>query len=61
MKKGSMKAGRWSTEVVFSFVKRAHGIMPSLSERQLLMKNVQFIAGFSINYTKFIDDITHNL
>ena len=40
---------------------RAHGTMPSLAERQLLMKSVPHIAGLYIDYTKFLDDLTYNL
>ena len=31
-----------------------------LNKRQLLMKNVQYIAGLYIDYIKLLDDLTHN-
>lgn len=40
---------------------RAHGTMPSLAERQLLMKSIQYIAGLYIDYIKLLDDLTQNL
>ena len=40
---------------------RAHGTMPSLAERQLLMKSIQHIAGLYIDYIKLLDDLTQNL
>jgi hypothetical protein len=40
---------------------RAHGTMPSLAERQLLMKSIQYIAGLYIDYIKFLDDLIQNL
>jgi len=41
--------------------KRACGIMPSLEERQVLMKNVQLMTAFYIDAIKLIDDLTHAL
>ncbi len=40
---------------------RAHGTMPSLAERQILMKSIQHIAGLYIDYIKLLDDLTQNL
>jgi hypothetical protein len=40
---------------------RAHGTMPSLAERQLLMKSILYIAGLYIDYIKLLDDLTQNL
>jgi hypothetical protein len=40
---------------------RAHGTMPSLAERQLLMKSVPHIAGLYLDYIKLLDDLTYNL
>lgn len=40
---------------------RAHGSMPSLAERQVLMKHVQYIAGLYIDYIKILDDLTQIL
>jgi len=40
---------------------RAYGIMPSASERQVLMKQAQVLAGFYINYTTLLDDLTHDV
>gem|GEM_PF-2878402 len=40
---------------------RAHGGMPSLAERQVLMKSVPYIAGMYIDYIKLLDDLTHSL
>jgi hypothetical protein len=40
---------------------RAHGTMPSLPERQLLMKYVQYIADLYIDYIKILDDLFQNL
>lgn len=40
---------------------RAHGTMPSLAERQLLLKHVQYIAGLYIDYIKILDDLSKNL
>lgn len=40
---------------------RAHGSTPNLAERQLLMKNVQLLAGLYIDYIKWLDDLTHSL
>ncbi len=37
---------------------RAHGTMPSLAERQLLMKYVQYIAGLYVDYIKLLDDLS---
>jgi hypothetical protein len=39
---------------------RAHGTMPSLKERQVLMNSVQYIAGLYIDYIKFFDDLSQN-
>ncbi len=40
---------------------RAHGTMPSLAERQLLIKSVPYIAGLYIDYIKLLDDLTRSL
>ncbi len=40
---------------------RAHGTMPSLAEKQLLMKSVPFIAGLYIDNIKLLDDLTNSL
>lgn len=40
---------------------RAHGTMPSLAERELLMKHVQYIAGLYIDYIKLLDDLSQKL
>ena len=40
---------------------RAHGTMPSLAERQLLLKHVQYIAGLYIDYIKILDDLSQKL
>jgi len=40
---------------------RAHGTMPSLAERQLLIKSIQYIAGLYIDYIKLLDDLAQNL
>jgi len=40
---------------------RAHGAAPSLAERQLLMKNVQFVAGIYMDYCKLFDDLAGEL
>ena len=40
---------------------RAHGGMPPLSERQNMMKSIQFTAGSYINYIKLLDDLTRDL
>ncbi len=40
---------------------RAHGGMPSLAERKLLMKNVQHLAGLYIDYIKLLDNIIYSL
>lgn len=39
---------------------RAHGTMPSLKERQVLMNSVQYLAGLYIDYIKFFDDLTRS-
>ena len=40
---------------------RAHGTMPSLSERQLMMDNLQIVTSLYIDYIKFFDDMTNAL
>jgi len=40
---------------------RAHGGTPSLEERRLLMRNVQYLASLYIDYLKFFDDLTREL
>ncbi len=40
---------------------RAHGGMPSLAERKLLMKNVQHLAGLYIDYIKLLDNLIYSL
>lgn len=40
---------------------RAHGSMPSLEERKILMSSVQYIAGMYIDYTKLLNDLTNSL
>jgi DNA-directed RNA polymerase delta subunit len=40
---------------------RAHGNMPSLEERQTLMKSVKFIVKLYIDYTKLFDDLTNKI
>jgi hypothetical protein len=40
---------------------RAHGAMPSLAERQLLMKYVQYLAGLYIAHIKYIDDLSQSV
>lgn len=38
---------------------RAHGGMPPLEERQLLLRNVQYLAGLYIDYIKLLDNLTY--
>jgi DNA-directed RNA polymerase delta subunit len=40
---------------------RAHGGMPPLTERQNMMKSIQYPAGLYIGYIKLLDDLTQNL
>lgn len=40
---------------------RAHGTMPSLNERQLMMNNLQSFAGLYIDYIKLFDEMTSTL
>lgn len=40
---------------------RAHGTMPSLDERQLMMNNLQIVTSLYIDYIKFFDDLTNAL
>jgi hypothetical protein len=40
---------------------RAHGTMPSLHERRVLMENVQYLAGMYISYIKHFDDLMRDL
>lgn len=40
---------------------RVHGEMPSLEERQLFMKKIDFVAGLYIDYIKIFDDRLHAL
>lgn len=40
---------------------RAHGTMPSLDERQLMMDNLQIVTSLYIDYIKFFDDMTNAL
>ena len=40
---------------------RAHGTMPSLDERQIIMNNVRSSANLYIDYIKFFDDLTNQL
>jgi len=40
---------------------RAHGSMPSLRERQILMDNVELVAGIYIDYIRLFDDLFHDL
>jgi hypothetical protein len=51
---------------VFHFLRqernaRAHGTMPALAERRVLMNSVQYIAGMYIDYIKLLDDHLNNL
>lgn len=40
---------------------RAHGTMPSLNERQLMMNNLQIVTNLYIDYIKLFDDLTNAL
>jgi len=40
---------------------RAHGTMPSIEERQLMMNNLQVVTNLYIDYIKFFDDRTNAL
>jgi hypothetical protein len=40
---------------------RAHGTMPKLEERRLMMKHADVTAGMYIDYIKFFDDLSHQL
>jgi hypothetical protein len=40
---------------------RAHGSMPSLEERRILMSSVQYIAGMYIDYIKLLNDLASSL
>jgi hypothetical protein len=37
---------------------RAHGTMPTLAERKVLLNSVQFTAGMYIDYCKLFDEMT---
>jgi hypothetical protein len=55
-----------SDHAVFHYLRqsrndRAHGTMPSLEERRLLMKSVQYIAGLYIDYIKLLDTLSLSL
>ncbi len=40
---------------------RVHGTMPSLAERQILIRNVRYVAGLYIDYIRLLDSLTHSL
>jgi len=40
---------------------RAHGEMPSLTEKRILMMGVQYLADLYIDYIKLLDDLTSSL
>ena len=40
---------------------RAHGSMPTLEERRVMMKHAETTAGMYIDYIKFFDDLSHEL
>lgn len=40
---------------------RAHGTMPPLEERKLMVENVRSLAGLYIGYIKILDDLQHGL
>lgn len=40
---------------------RAHGEMPSLAERHILMRNAPSVASMYVDYIKFFDDLSNNL
>ena len=40
---------------------RAHGTMPTLAERKVLMNSIQFTAGMYIDYCKLFDEMTVSL
>lgn len=40
---------------------RAHGSMPNLDDRQMMMKHAEVTAGWYIDYIKFFDDRSHQL
>ena len=54
-----------TNDAVLSFLRqvrndRAHGTMPSLAEKQLLMRSASYIASLYIDHIKLFDDLTHN-
>jgi len=40
---------------------RAHGVMPTLAERRVLMNSAQYTAGMYIDYIKLLDDLLNSL
>jgi hypothetical protein len=51
---------------VFHFLRqqrndRAHGTMPSLEERRILMSSAQYIAGLYVDYIKLLSDLSEEL
>jgi len=40
---------------------RAHGGVPSIEERHMLMIGVQYLAGLYIDYIELLDDLTQDL